>query len=112
MGWPIEHSRSPRLHGHWLRRYGVEGHYVPLGVRPEGTHRQWRASALHEARVPRRQRHHSVQGGRRWRLADAAKANGAALFGSGVADTITLRPAERRDPCTTNTDGYGFLDQP
>nr|MBA3326129.1 shikimate dehydrogenase [Paracoccaceae bacterium] len=34
VGWPVGHSRSPRLHGHWLRRYGVDGHYVPLGVRP------------------------------------------------------------------------------
>lgn len=35
IGWPIAHSLSPVLHGHWLRRYGVRGHYVPLGVRPE-----------------------------------------------------------------------------
>ena len=23
MGWPIGHSRSPALHGHWFRRYGI-----------------------------------------------------------------------------------------
>jgi shikimate dehydrogenase len=34
MGWPVAHSRSPRLHGYWLRRYGVDGAYVPLPVRP------------------------------------------------------------------------------
>jgi shikimate dehydrogenase len=34
LGWPIGHSRSPRLHGHWLARYGLPGHYVPLAVRP------------------------------------------------------------------------------
>ena len=34
MGWPVGHSRSPRLHGYWLRRYGVDGAYVPLAVRP------------------------------------------------------------------------------
>ncbi len=33
IGDPIAHSRSPRLHGHWLRVYGIEGHYVPLRVR-------------------------------------------------------------------------------
>jgi shikimate dehydrogenase len=32
IGFPIAHSRSPRLHGHWLRRYGISGHYVPLKV--------------------------------------------------------------------------------
>lgn len=35
MGWPVTHSRSPRLHGFWLERYGVDGAYVPLAVRPE-----------------------------------------------------------------------------
>ncbi len=34
MGWPIEHSRSPRLHGHWLECYGIDGAYVPLPVAP------------------------------------------------------------------------------
>ncbi len=34
-GWPVEHSRSPRLHGYWLDAYGIDGAYVPLPVRPE-----------------------------------------------------------------------------
>jgi len=35
MGWPVAHSLSPRLHGYWLRHYGIDGAYVPLPVRPE-----------------------------------------------------------------------------
>jgi shikimate dehydrogenase len=35
MGWPVAHSRSPRLHGYWLRTYGIDGAYIPLPVRPE-----------------------------------------------------------------------------
>lgn len=35
MGWPIAHSKSPLLHGHWLRRYGIDGAYVPLAVAPD-----------------------------------------------------------------------------
>jgi shikimate dehydrogenase len=35
MGWPVAHSLSPRLHGHWLRRYAIDGAYVPLPVPPE-----------------------------------------------------------------------------
>jgi shikimate dehydrogenase len=35
MGWPVAHSRSPRLHGHWLERYGIDGAYLPLPVRAE-----------------------------------------------------------------------------
>jgi shikimate dehydrogenase len=34
MGWPITHSRSPKIHGYWLSRYGVSGAYVPLAVEP------------------------------------------------------------------------------
>jgi shikimate dehydrogenase len=32
IGQPIAHSLSPRLHGHWLHRYGIAGHYIPLEV--------------------------------------------------------------------------------
>lgn len=32
IGDPIAHSLSPRLHGHWLKRYRLKGHYVPLHV--------------------------------------------------------------------------------
>lgn len=35
MGWPVEHSRSPRLHGFWLEQHGIDGSYVPLAVAPE-----------------------------------------------------------------------------
>ncbi|UCH76073.1 MAG: shikimate dehydrogenase [Rhodospirillales bacterium] len=34
MGWPVSHSRSPLLHGHWLERYRIDGAYVPLPVPP------------------------------------------------------------------------------
>ena len=35
MGYPVAHSRSPRLHGHWLARYGIAGAYLPLLVAPD-----------------------------------------------------------------------------
>lgn len=35
MGWPVAHSRSPRLHGYWLKLYGIDGSYVHLPVPPE-----------------------------------------------------------------------------
>jgi len=35
VGWPVEHSRSPALHGYWLRKYGIEGHYGRLPVEPK-----------------------------------------------------------------------------
>jgi len=35
LGWPVAHSRSPRLHGFWLQRHRIDGAYMPLGVAPE-----------------------------------------------------------------------------
>lgn len=35
MGWPVAHSRSPRLHGFWLERHRIDGAYVPLAVPPD-----------------------------------------------------------------------------
>lgn len=43
MGWPVSHSRSPRLHNYWLRRYGIDGAYVPLAVPPEKAEQAIRA---------------------------------------------------------------------
>lgn len=36
MGWPVSHSLSPRLHGHWLARYEIDGSYDAIAVEPEG----------------------------------------------------------------------------
>lgn len=35
MGWPVEHSLSPRVHGYWLEHHRIDGAYVPLTVAPE-----------------------------------------------------------------------------
>ena len=35
IGWPVGHSRSPRLHGYWLEQYAIDGAYVPLAVAPD-----------------------------------------------------------------------------
>ena len=32
IGSPIAHSRSPALHGYWLKRYGLKGFYIPMDV--------------------------------------------------------------------------------
>ncbi len=35
IGWPVKHSRSPKLHGYWLKKYAVDGEYRHEEVRPE-----------------------------------------------------------------------------
>jgi shikimate dehydrogenase len=34
IGHPVSHSRSPLIHGHWLKQYGIDGEYVREDVPP------------------------------------------------------------------------------
>ena len=34
MGWPVAHSRSPKIHSHWIEKYDLNGAYVLLPVAP------------------------------------------------------------------------------
>ncbi len=35
IGWPVTHSLSPVLHGHWLKQYGIAGSYEKIPAAPE-----------------------------------------------------------------------------
>jgi shikimate dehydrogenase len=35
VGWPVDLSRSPALHGFWLKEQGIAGHYGRLPVEPK-----------------------------------------------------------------------------
>jgi shikimate dehydrogenase len=35
IGSPIAHSKSPRIHRHWLTVMGLPGHYIPMNVSPD-----------------------------------------------------------------------------
>lgn len=35
IGYPARHSRSPKLHGHWIERYGIDGDYRIEEIEPE-----------------------------------------------------------------------------
>jgi shikimate dehydrogenase len=43
MGWPVMHSRSPKIHNFWLAEYAITGTYVPLAIRAEGLRAALRA---------------------------------------------------------------------
>ncbi|WP_312524606.1 shikimate dehydrogenase [Paracoccus sp. (in: a-proteobacteria)] len=101
IGWPIAHSRSPRLHGHWLQRYGIKGHYVPLPVRAE--HLAEVLRTLPKAgfvgvnvTLPHKE---AVLA-----LADVVTDRAALI---GAANTLIFRPDGKIH--ADNTDGYGFI---
>lgn len=35
IGWPISHSKSPIIHTHWLKQYGLDGSYEKIAVEPD-----------------------------------------------------------------------------
>jgi shikimate dehydrogenase len=35
IGWPVTHSLSPVLHGHWLKEHGIVGSYEKIPAAPE-----------------------------------------------------------------------------
>ncbi|MEC9432874.1 MAG: shikimate dehydrogenase [Pseudomonadota bacterium] len=102
LGWPIAHSRSPRLHRHWLARHGIEGDYITLGIEPRDFEAAFQALPLLGFRgvnvtIPHKE---SV-------LRFATKVSDRAAL-IGAANTITFR--EDGSVYADNTDGYGFLE--
>lgn len=100
IGSPIAHSRSPRLHGYWLKRYGIAGHYVPLDVAP--TDLETVIRALPKAgfvgcnvTIPHKE---AILA-----LADTVTDRAALI---GAANTLVFRKDGRI--WADNTDGYGF----
>lgn len=100
LGDPIAQSRSPRLHGHWLRRHGIDGHYVPLHVRSGDLERTLRLlPSLGFAGVNVTLPHKEAVFAFADRVTDRARAVGA-------ANTLVFREGQIE---ADNTDGAGFL---
>jgi len=101
VGWPIGHSRSPALHGHWLKRYGIHGAYVPLAVAPDRLAQAvegLRALGFAGANVTVPHKETALA------LADHADPLAARI---GAANTLVrLKDGTLH---ATNTDAYGFL---
>ncbi|MEM7643389.1 MAG: shikimate dehydrogenase, partial [Pseudomonadota bacterium] len=96
----IAHSRSPELHGHWLRRYGIAGQYVPLRVQPDRLLETLRLlPSLGFAGLNVTLPHKEAV----FALADSATDRARAV---GAANTLTF---EDGHILADNTDGYGFI---
>ncbi|MDX6750685.1 shikimate dehydrogenase [Geminicoccaceae bacterium 1502E] len=101
MGWPVRHSLSPRLHGFWFERHGIDGLYVPLPVRPEDLADAFRVLprlGLSGWNVTLPHKEAAL------RLVD--EHDPAALRMGAVNTVLVLEDGRTRG---LNTDGYGFL---
>lgn len=102
IGSPIAHSKSPVIHGHWIKKYGIKGHYVPLDIAQKDF-----AEALRllprmgfvgvNVTIPHKLTALS--------LADHVTDRAALI---GAANTLTFR--SDGSIYADNTDGHGFLE--
>lgn len=101
MGWPVAHSRSPALHGYWLKEFGIDGAYVPMAVRPENLRRALQALPLLgfagcNLTIPHKEEALRAVD----EYDDAAKR-------AGSINTIIVRP--NGSIFGRSTDGFGFI---
>jgi shikimate dehydrogenase len=102
IGNPISHSLSPKLHGHWLRRYGIDGSYDALQVTEDALERTLRSLPAQgyvgvNVTLP-----HKVAV---LQIADQLTDRATLI---GAANTLTFKDDGRI--FADNTDGYGFLE--
>ena len=102
IGHPIAHSRSPRLHGYWLRKYGISGHYIPLDVAPEDLETVVKTMPKMgfvgaNVTIPHKERVMA--------LVDKLTESAAAI---GAVNTLIFK--EDGTVIGDNTDGYGFIE--
>ncbi|WP_424933989.1 shikimate dehydrogenase [Amaricoccus macauensis] len=102
IGWPINHSRSPVLHGYWLERYGITGYYVPVAVAPENLREALGSLSLLGFRgvnvtIPHKEA-----------VLELAKTVSETAKAIGAANTITF--LEGGGFHADNTDAYGFRE--
>ena len=101
IGSPIAHSKSPRLHRHWLAKYGIAGDYVPLHVEKDDLREVLRALPKMgfvgaNVTIP-----HKVA------VLDIADQVSDRATLIGAANTLIFH--EDGKIIADNTDGYGFL---
>ena len=101
-GWPVGHSKSPRLHGYWLSHYKIDGAYIPLPVKVEDFAQALRALPLlgfagANVTLPHKEA----------ALAGVDRADPLARR-IGAVNTVVVAPDGTLEGA--NTDGFGFIE--
>jgi shikimate dehydrogenase len=100
-GWPVNHSRSPRLHGFWLDQYQIDGAYIPLPIAPEdfaNTVRGLRQAGFSglNVTIPHKEAAFAICDS----IDESARR-------AGAVNTLVFRDDKISG---SNTDGWGFLE--
>ena len=100
IGWPVEHSLSPVIHGYWLAQHRIDGEYARRPVRPEDVTSFLRNLAGEgyvgcNVTVPHKEAAFA-----------AADLRDRSVLAVGAANTLWLQDGKL---CAANTDTYGFM---
>lgn len=98
-GHPIAHSRSPLIHGFWLRQLEIDGSYEPIDIHPDDFASfirgfQDRGFAGGNITIPHKEK--------AWKNVDLRDAAADAI---GAVNTVWI---ENGKICGGNTDAHGF----
>jgi shikimate dehydrogenase len=101
IGWPISHSRSPLIHGYWLKKHNIDGSYTRQPVEPEALAGFLKGLAANgyagcNVTIPHKEN--------AYRLVTPADQSTERL---GAVNTVFLRDGKMLG---TNTDGEGFIN--
>lgn len=102
IGSPVAHSRSPNVHGHWLKTYGIRGHYIPMDIARDDLETVIRTLPRMgfvgvNVTLPHKE---AVMG-----IADQITDRATLI---GAANTLIFRKDGKIH--ADNTDGYGFFE--
>jgi shikimate dehydrogenase len=102
IGSPIAHSKSPQLHRHWLKTYGIAGHYIPMDVSAENLENVLRTLPTMgfvgvNITIPHKEKVLEI--------ADLVTDRATLI---GAANTLIFRKDGKIH--ADNTDGYGFIE--
>lgn len=102
IGSPISHSKSPQLHRHWLKTYGIAGDYIPMDVASQDLKEVLRALPKAgfvgvNVTIPHKEKILEI--------ADLVTDRATLI---GAANTLIFRKDGKIH--ADNTDGYGFIE--
>lgn len=100
LGWPVSQSRSPLIHGYWLKQFGIDGDYGRIAIEPERIGdflARFADSGLAGGNVTIPYKEIAAR---------AASHREPVVERIGAANTLWL---ENGELCADNTDGVGFL---
>ena len=101
LGYPIHHSKSPKMHGYWLDQTGVSGYYVPLEIHPDN----FEEALRHMPKLSFRGANVTIPHKERaLELADVVSERAQRI---GAANTLYFDVDGKIH--ADNTDGYGFI---